>query len=159
MDSLLRNRYILCGVGIAITYLVFAILQLNHFVSTLLRGDQYYSYYLTYVPALFALFCLYIARGRSFEKLGWSLVFGVVAGYVAGLAAYVFVTFSMGDGLARLANSARNLESFLVMLSAPFLYLSWAYGALAALSVYLIKKRVARSPRTEKRESRNVGKG
>lgn len=145
MDSLLRNRYVLCGVGIAITYVVFAILQANHFVSTLLRGDQYYSYYSMYVPALFALFCLYIVRARSFEKLGWSLVFGIVAGYVAGLAAYFFVVFSMGDGLVRIANSATNQEHFLIMLSAPFLYLSWAYGGLAALSVYLIKKRVART--------------
>jgi hypothetical protein len=143
MSSLLRSRYVLCGAGIAIAYVVFAIFQANHFVSTLLRGDQYYNYYLMYVPTLFALFCLYVARTRSFEKLGWSLVFGVVAGYVAGLAAYIVVVFSMGDGLARIANSARDLKSFLIMLSAPLLYLSWAYGALAALSIYLIKRRVA----------------
>jgi hypothetical protein len=144
MNSLLRNRYILCAAGIAIAYVVFAIFQANRFVSNLLRGDQYYSYYLAYVPALFALFCLYATRAGSFERLGWSLVAGVVAGYVAGLAAYVVVVFSMGDGLARMANSARDLKSFLIMLSAPLLYLSWAYGALAALSVYLIKRRVAK---------------
>lgn len=77
-------------------------------------GDQYYSYYLAYVPALFALFCLYATRAGSFEKLGWSLVFGVAAGYAAGLAAYVVVVFAMGDGLARITNSVRDVKSFLL---------------------------------------------
>lgn len=144
MNSLLGNRYILCGAGIAITYILFAILQVNHFVGTLLRGDQYYSYYLMYVLALFGFYSLYMVRGRSFEKLGWSLAFGIVAGYLAGLVGYFFVAFSMGDGFTRIANGARDLESFLIMLSAPFLYLSWVFGALAALSIYILKKRVAR---------------
>jgi len=150
LNLLLRNRYILVGAGIAITYVLFSILQVNHFVGTLLRGDQYYSYYLMYMPTLFAFFCLYVMRAHSFEKLGWSLVFGVTAGYVAGLAAYVVVVFSMGDGFARITNSARYLESFLIMLLAPFLYLSWVYGALAALNVYLIKKRTESTPSPRK---------
>jgi len=146
ITSLLRNRYVVCAVGTAVTYVLFALLQVNHFVATLLRGDQYYRYYLTFVPVLFVLFCIYATRFSSFQKLAWSLGFGAVAGYVAGLAAYILVVFSMGDGLARIANSAGDIQGLGVMLAAPFLYLSWAYGAFAALSVYLIRRQLRSLP-------------
>lgn len=142
IDVLLRNRYVSSAAGIAITYILFSILQANHFIGTVLRGDQYYSYYLMFTPTLYAFFCLYVIQSHSFEKIGRSLVFGVVSGYVAGLAAYVVVVFSMGGGFARITNGGRNIENFLVMLLAPLFYLSWIYGALSALSVYLMRKRL-----------------
>lgn len=145
MTSVLRNRYLLCTVGIATSYLLFEILRVNHFIGTLLRGEQYYHYYLMYVPVLLVLFFLYTMRRRSFESLGWSLVFGIVAGYIAGLIAYFFVVLTMGDGFARVANNARDFEHFLAMISAPLLYLSWIYGAFSAAGVYLINKRAART--------------
>lgn len=141
LSLLLRNRYGLSGVGVAISYVVFAIFQANHFVSTLLRGEQYYYYYLVYVPTLFALFCLYFMRASAFDKIGWSLVFGAVAGYVAGFAAYIILVIAMGNGLARIANSVKDIDGFLILFSAPLVYLSWVYGALSAFIVFVIRKK------------------
>lgn len=141
VSSVMRSRYLVCGLGIAAIYIVFAVLQANHFVNTLLRGEQYYVYYLAYVSGLYVILCLYWSSLKLFAHVGWSLAFGAVAGYAAGFIAYFAVVFSMGHGFSRIANSATDLQRFLTMLFAPFIYLSWAFGALTALVVYLVKKR------------------
>lgn len=145
MNIMLKNRYAICAVGIAIVYVIFEVIQVNHFLSTILRGDNYYRYNVLYLPALFVVFCLYSARAGSFERLGWSLLFGCVAGYIVGLFASVFMAFLMGDGATRIANSIRDMKYILAVLVAPALYMSWLYGGLLALFIYLVKKMVTKS--------------
>jgi len=142
VNSAIGSRYVVYGLAIGATYVVFALFQVNHFVSTILRGDQHYAYYLTYIPALYLIFCLYGMRRNAFIKFGWSLWFGVIAGYVAGLFAYFAVTFSMGNGFSRIANTVNNVAEAFGVLTLPAIFLSWAYGALAAaLVVYLFRRR------------------
>lgn len=143
INSIFRNRYVLCAVAIAITYLLFSVLPANKFVKSLLRGDQYRTYYLAYIPALFTILCLYMRRRRSYGKVG-SIVFGAFFGYLAGLGAYILVVFSMGGGLVRLQNSAEGLAGILLIFSAPLLYLSWAFGAFSALTIYLFEEKLRR---------------
>jgi hypothetical protein len=138
MNLLFAKSYVLVGVGVGIAYAVFSILQINHFVGTLLRGDQYCFYYLIYLPTLLFFFCLYIARIQSFSNWKWLLIFGTITGHISGIIAYFAVIFFMGDGFVRIANSASDLEHFLYMLLVPFVYLGWAYGATTALSIYLL---------------------
>jgi hypothetical protein len=140
LNSAIRSRYVVYGLAIVTTYVVFAVLYINHFVGTLLRGSQYDVYYLAYLPILYLFFCTYGVRPHAFGKIGWSLGFGGLAGYAAGLIAYFAVVFSMGDGLVRIANSATNVTQSLGMLAVPIMHFGWAYGALAAVLVYLFKR-------------------
>jgi hypothetical protein len=138
---MLKNRYVLCLVSMVAVYLLLELIQVNHFLRTVLRGHNYYYYYLLYMPALFVFIILYAARSTSFQSLWRLLAFGAGAGYIAGLFAQVFMAFSMGDGAKRIANSTRDIDDILIGLAAPLLYMSWLYGVLVVLGIRFAKRR------------------
>lgn len=150
IKMVLRKPSALCTAGIVITYLVFTILQANHFVSTILRGRNYFYYYSLYLVILFLMFYLYARRIESFQKIKESLAFGLLTGYFGGLFASLFMVFFMGDGISRLKNSIGSEWGAVVIFCEPFLYLSWAYGMLAALLVYLLSRLLSAPTRRPK---------
>jgi hypothetical protein len=66
LNSAIRSRYVVYGLAIIATYVVFAVVYINHFVGTLLRGSQYDVYYLAYLPILYLFFCVYGMRPHAF---------------------------------------------------------------------------------------------
>lgn len=136
MKALLTNRYVLSVAAVVLTYFLLEIVQINHFLRTVLRGENYYRYYVLYLATLLILVLLYSAKFKSHQSAWRSVFVGLGGGYLAGLVASVILAFWMGGGLERITNSTRDLEGVLVLLGGPFIYMSWLYGALVMLSVH-----------------------
>lgn len=140
--------------AIAATYVVFWVLQANHFLGALLKG-RYGVYYVTYIAVLAVLISIESVAVRAARSAGVAMLRGVGLGHLAGIVGYCAVALSMGGVGARLARSAELLGwNIWILFFMPGLYLGWAYGALTAWGVFHIERRIlcrrmgaGRSPR------------
>jgi hypothetical protein len=142
---LTKNRFILSGVALIVTFTLFGILQLNHFLNTILQGYYYVYYQLMFLPLMLFAFQYYLKRHMASPKKPYRvIIFGIIAGYISSLLATDLELIFIPYGWERFLNSFRTFNDLLIRFFAPILYLSWLFGGLMGAIVVLLLKFSAR---------------
>ncbi|MBA7616852.1 hypothetical protein ES703_24152 [subsurface metagenome] len=138
---LIRNRFALSGLALAITYAVFSILQLNKLLHAILEGEYYYTYQITFLIIMFFLFQYYLKRYKNLTlKFYKILIFGTVGGYFAGICAYLGMVCFVDFGFGVLVNTIKLTSVWFVLFVPSFFSLSWFFGGLIGFITWLLYK-------------------
>jgi hypothetical protein len=113
-------------------------------VQLLVRGSYYLSYQATLLTLLLILFLVRLSRHHNGQVPGISMIiFGGVAGYVAGLIAFLLHPIFQENGvqqvLATLQFPAR--EAVIAFFWSPVRLLSWLFGAMTGALMVVISRR------------------
>lgn len=137
-----------------LSYLIALLTFMNRWINFWLRGSYYLSYQAIFLTLLLVLFLVRLTRHHTGQQLpGISMIiFGGVAGYVAGLTAFllhpIFQEKGVHQVLTTLQFPAR--EAVMAFLWFPVRLLSWLFGAVAGILIVVISRRLARSFATRK---------
>jgi hypothetical protein len=88
---------------------------------------------------------LRLARGQAaLMSSAWR---GAIAGYLAGLVAYVVLALIIPDGASKLINTfGRPLEALALVLASPIFLGGWLYGALVGAAAEWLRGQAEASP-------------
>lgn len=141
LKYLTGNRFILSGAALIITFALFGISQLNHFLNTILQGYYYLYYQVVFLPLMFFAFQYYLKRNIVLPKKSYKIIiFGVIAGYISSLLAANLELFFIPYGWHRFLNSLKTIDDFQMELFMPILSLSWLFGGLMGFIIILLHK-------------------
>ena len=134
----------LVGVSLSPAYLIAFLSFMNRWISFWLRGSYYLSYQAIFLVLLLILFLIRLSRHHNGQLPGISMIiFGGVAGYLAGLIAFLLHPIFQEDGIhqvvATLQFPAR--EAVMAFLWFPVRLLSWLFGAITGLVMVVISRR------------------
>lgn len=155
MPTLTDNRAsviraaIISGLSVLFVYGGFTLLPLKSPWNALMLLGSEKSYYealrflrfnAAYLPALVLLF-LWCLRHRPFwiRNPWWAMLYGTVAGYGAGFAAYVCISL-FRPGVSSFLNNLTGY-GWVLPFFAPLVMITWLFGGLVGLTAYLIEKR------------------
>lgn len=135
------NRFILSGVALIITFALFGILQLNHFLNTIMQGYYYVYYQLMFLPLMFLAFQYYLKRHTASPKKSYRvIIFGIIAGYISSLLASHLELIFIPYGWQRFLNSMKTVADWDMKFFMPILSLSWLFGGLMGAIIVLLLK-------------------
>lgn len=152
LKLLAGNRFILSGVALIITFALFGILQLNHFLNTIMQGYYYVYYQLMFLPLMFLAFQYYLKKYIVAPKKSYRIIiFGIIAGYVSSLLASDLELIFIPYGWQRFLNNIpTTIDDLTWRLFTPILSLSWLFGGLmGAIVILLLRWADKRSKLTE----------
>ena len=134
----------LVGVSLSLAYLIALLTSMNRWVNFWLRGSYYLSYQAIFLTLLMILFLVRLSRHHNGQLPGISMIiFGGVAGYVAGLIAFLLHPIFQQNGhhhvLATLKFPAR--EAVIAFFWFPVRLLSWLFGAITGMVMVVISRR------------------
>jgi len=137
------QHLILVGVSLSLTYLIAFLTLMDRWISFWLRGSHYLSYQTIFLTLLLCFFLVW-SRRQPAGLPGVSMIaFGGVAGYIAGLIAFLLHPIFQDNGvnqvLATLQFPAR--EAVIAFFWFPVRLLSWLFGAVAGLVMVVISRR------------------
>jgi len=140
------QQVILVGLSLSLTYLIALLTFMNQWINFWLRGSYYYSYQAIFLTVLLFFFLVRLRRQHSERLSGITLIlFGGVAGYLAGLIAFLLHPIFQENGvhqvLITLQFPAR--EAVIAFLWFPVRLLSWLFGAITGVVVLLISRRLS----------------
>jgi hypothetical protein len=123
----------LVGGSLSLAYLIALLTSMNRWVNFWLRGSYYLSYQAIFLTLLLILFLVRLSRHHNGQLPGISMIiFGGIAGYVAGLIAFlphpIFQENGVHHVLATLKFPAR--EAVVAFFWFPVRLLSWLFGAI-----------------------------
>ena len=138
------QHVILVGVSLSFAYLIAFLTFMNQWINFWLRGSYYLSYQAIFLTLLLVLFLVRLRRHHAEQFPGISMIiFGGVAGYVAGLFAFllhpIFQESGVHQVLATLQFPAR--EAVIAFFWFPVRLLSWLFGAITGLVMVVISRR------------------
>ena len=133
----------LVGVSLSLAYLIAFLTLMNRWINFWLRGSYYLSYQAIFLTLLLILFLVRSSRHRTGHLPGISMIiFGGVAGYVAGLIAFILHPIFQENGiqqvLATLQFPAR--EAVIAFLWFPVRLLSWLFGAITGILIVVLSR-------------------
>jgi len=141
-------------VSLALAYALFTLLPLKNpwNLMLFLGGDKsfdeawrYLQFNSVYLPVLFLLVLVCLRRRpQVMQSPLWALAYGALAGYLAGLVAYPFMSLFLPGGVARLLNSLSLEHAWQGFLVIPLGMLSWLFGMIVWLNAYLIDMLIRR---------------
>jgi hypothetical protein len=139
-----REHIMLVGVSLSIAYLIAFLSFMNRWISFWLRGSYYLSYQAIFLVLLLILFLIRLSRHHNGQLPGISMIiFGGVAGYLAGLIAFLLHPIFQEDGIhqvvATLQFPAR--EAVIAFFWFPVRLLSWLFGAITGVVMVVISRR------------------
>lgn len=134
----------LVGVSLSLAYLFAFLTFMNRWINFWLRDSYYLSYQAIFLTVLLLLFMVRSSRHHSGHLPGISLIIvGGVAGYVAGVIAFllhpIFQENGLNHVLATLQFPAR--EAVIAFLWFPVRLLRWLFGAITGMVMVLISRR------------------
>ncbi|MEP6934280.1 MAG: hypothetical protein ABI988_10120, partial [Nitrospirota bacterium] len=144
-SSRVAQHIMLVGVSLSLVYLLAFLTFMNQWINFWLRGSYYLSYQAIFVTVLLLLFLVRLSRHHFGNLHGISMIiFGGVAGYVAGVIAFllhpIFQEHGVNQVLATLQFPAH--ESVIAFLWFPVRLLSWLFGAITGTVIVLISRRI-----------------
>jgi hypothetical protein len=133
----------LVGVSLSLAYLIAFLTFMNRWINFWLRGSYYLSYQAIFLTLLLILFLVRLSRHHTGHLPGISMIiFGGVAGYVAGLIAFILHPIFQENGLqqvlATLQFPAR--EAVIAFLWFPVRVLSWLFGAITGMVIVVLSR-------------------
>ena len=134
----------LVGVSLSPAYLIAFLSFMNRWISFWLRDSYYLSYQVIFLTMLLIFFLVRLSRHHNGQLPGISIIiFGGVAGYVAGLIAFLLHPIFQEDGVqqvvATLQFPAR--EAVIAFFWFPVRLLSWLFGAITGVVMVVISRR------------------
>jgi len=135
------QQVMLVGVSLSLAYLIAFLTLMNRWISFWLRGSYYLSYQVIFLSVLMIFFLIWLSRHHSGPPCGFSIViFGAVAGYVAGLVAFLLHPIFLEDGVDQVLATLRfpAPEAVIAFLWFPVRLLSWLFGAITGMVTVLI---------------------
>jgi hypothetical protein len=141
------QQVILVGISLSLAYILAFLTFMNQWINFWLRGSYYLSYQAIFLTLLLVLFLLRLRLHQTGHLPGISMIiFGGVAGYVAGVIAFLLHPILQENGihqvLITLQFPAR--EALIAVLWFPVRLLSWLFGAVAGILIVVISRRFAR---------------
>jgi hypothetical protein len=141
------QQVILVGISLSLAYILAFLTFMNQWINFWLRGSYYLSYQAIFLTLLLVLFLLRLRLHQTGHLPGISMIiFGGVAGYVAGVIAFLLHPILQENGvhqvLITLQFPAR--EAVIAFLWFPVRLLSWLFGAVAGILIVVISRRFAR---------------
>jgi hypothetical protein len=138
------QHVLLVGVSLSLAYLIAFLTFMNRWINFWLRGSYYLSYQAIFLTVLLTLFLVWLSRHHAGHLPGISMIiFGGVAGYVAGVVAFllhpIFQENGVNQVLATLQFPAR--EAVIAFFWFPVRLLSWLFGAITGMVMVLISRR------------------
>jgi hypothetical protein len=134
----------LVGVSLSLAYLIALLTFMNRWINFWLRGSYYLSYQAIFLTVLLILFLVRLSRSHNGQPPGISIIiFGGVAGYVAGLIAFLLHPIFQENGLHQVLATLRfpAREAAIAFLWFPVRLLSWLFGAITGMVMVLISRR------------------
>jgi hypothetical protein len=127
------QQVVLVGGSLSLAYLIALLTSMNRWVNFWLRGSYYLSYQAIFLTLLLILFLVRLSRHHNGQLPGISMIiFGGIAGYVAGLIAFLLHPIFQENGvhhvLATLQFPAR--KAVIAFFWFPVRLLSWLFGAI-----------------------------
>ena len=136
------QQLILVGVSLSLAYLIAFLTLMDRWISFWLRGPHYLSYQTIFLTLLLCFFLVWLRRQPAGLPGVSIIAFGGVAGYIAGLIAFLLHPIFQDNGanqvLATLQFPAR--EAVIAFFWFPVRLLSWLFGAVAGLVMVVISR-------------------
>ncbi|MGH7184170.1 MAG: hypothetical protein ACREJN_19650 [Nitrospiraceae bacterium] len=138
------QQVILVGVSLSLAYLIAFITLMNRWINFWLRGSYYLSYQVIFMTVLAVLLLVRLRRQQAGNPPGISMIiFGGVAGYVAGLIAFLLHPIFQENGLHHIMTTLQfpAREAVIAFFWFPVRILSWLFGAITGTVLVLISRR------------------
>jgi hypothetical protein len=137
------QQVMLVGVSLSLVYLIAFLTFMNRWINFWLRGSYYFPYQAIFLTLLLILFLLRLSRHRTGHLPGISMIiFGGVAGYVAGLIAFLLHPIFQENGLQQVLMTLQfpAREAVIAFLWFPVRLLSWLFGAITGLVIVVLSR-------------------
>ena len=134
---------ILVGVSLSLAYMIAFMTLMNRWINFWLRGPYYFSYQAIFLIVLVILFLVRLRRQRAGKPPDLSMIiFGGVAGYVAGLTAFLLHPIFQENGLQHILTTLQfpAREAVIAFFWFPVRILSWLFGAIMGTVMVLISR-------------------
>ena len=134
----------LVGVSLSLAYLIAFLTFMNQWINFWLRGSYYLSYQAIFLPLLLILFLIRLRCHHTGHLPGISMnFFGAIAGYIAGLLAFLLHPIFQENGLQQVLTTLQfpAREAVIAFLWFPVRLLSWLFGAITGLVMVVISQR------------------
>ena len=135
----------LVGVSLSLAYLIAFLTFMNQWINFWLRGSYYLSYQAIFLALLLVLFLVRLSRYHTGQQLPGiaMIIFGGIAGYVAGLIAFLLHPIFQENGLQQVLITLQfpAREAVIAFLWFPVRLLSWLFGAITGTVMVLISRR------------------
>ena len=138
------QHLILVGVSLSLAYLIAFITLMNRWINFWLRGSYYLSYQAIFLTVLVIFFLVRLRRQHAGKPSGISMImFGGLAGYVAGLIAFLLHPIFQENGLHHILTTLQfpAREAVIAFFWFPVRILSWLFGAITGTVIVLISRR------------------
>ncbi len=147
------QHVILVGVSLSLAYLIALLTLMNRWISFWLRGPYYLSYQAIFLTVLLIFFLVRLRHHHPEQLPGISMiVFGGIAGYIAGLIAFLIHPIFQENGLQQILATLQfpAPEAVIAFLWFPLRLLSWLFGAVTGVLIVVISRWFARLFTTRK---------
>lgn len=132
-------------VSLSFAYLIALLTLMNRWLNFWLRGSYYFSYQVIFLTLLSIFFLIWLRRHPTGQPLGISIIlFGVGAGYVAGLIAFLIHPIFQEDGVHQISATLQfpAREAVIAFFWFPVRLLSWLFGAITGMVMVIINRRL-----------------
>lgn len=144
------SHIVLVGVSLSLAYLIAFLTLINRWINFWLRGSYLLSYQVIFLSLLSIFFLLWLRRHHCGEPPGISIIiFGAVAGYIAGLIAFLLHPMFTENGVQQVLATLQfpAPEAVVAFFWFPVRLLSWLFGAITGTLIVIISRRCARHAR------------
>jgi hypothetical protein len=138
------QHVILVGVSLSLAYLIAFLTFMNQWINFWLRGSYYLSYQAIFLTVLLILLLVRLSRHHDGHLPGISIIiFGGVAGYVAGVIAFLLHPIFQENGVHQVLTTLQfpAREAVIAFFWFPVRLLSWLFGAITGMVMVLISRR------------------
>ncbi|OAI46852.1 hypothetical protein AYO43_05585 [Nitrospira sp. SCGC AG-212-E16] len=137
------QHVLLVGGSLSLAYLIAFLTLMNRWINFWLRGSYYLSYQAIFLTLLLIFFLLRLSRHRTGHLPGISMmIFGGVAGYVAGLIAVLLHPIFQENGVHQVFATLQfpAPEAVIAFLWFPMRILSWLFGAITGMVIVVLSR-------------------
>jgi hypothetical protein len=138
------RRLVLVAASLLLAYGIALITFMVRWIGFWMRGAYFLPYIFVFVTTLALLLFWWTSRRHHGPLPIFStIMYSVVAGYVAGLIAMVLYPFFQSDGLQHMVEALRfpTIEAAIAFFWFPIRLLTWLFGGIAGMSMLVLSRR------------------
>lgn len=137
------QHIMLVGASLSLAYLIAIFTFMNRWINFWLRGSYYISYQATLLTVLLIFFLGRLIRHHTGQPPGISMIiYGGVAGYVAGLIAFLLHPIFQDNGIHQVLATLQFTapEAVVAFVWFPVRLLSWLFGAITGFVMVFLSR-------------------
>lgn len=138
------KRLLLVSASVALAYGIALVTFIIRWIHFWMRGPYFEPYVSVFLMALALLLFCWTSRHQAGPlPLLTTLIYSVIAGYVAGLLAMVLYPVFQSDGLHHALEAGRfpTIEAAIAFFWFPVRLLTWLFGGIAGVMMLLLGRR------------------